>query len=251
MKTRTNALFLGAAFAALLGGVITTGQNQTALAGGNGGTNNDNKVGFTDKFFLEDCTFSSTGSNRFFILEPNYQSVLTGEENKEDVELIVNVTDQTQEIDGVETRVVEEIESHDGELAEISRNYFAMCEQTNSLFYFGEDTQFYENGQPVPGGEAESWHAGVNDAKPGVFMPGIVLLGARYQEETAPDVAMDRGEIVSLSESVDTPAQTFEDVLRIKETTPLEPGDVEYKYFAAGVGIIQDGTLKLESAGFT
>ena len=62
---------------------------------------------------------------------------------------------------------------------------------------------------------------------------------------------MDRGEIVSLNDTVDTPAKTFDDVLRIKETTPLEPGDVEYKFFAAGVGIIQDGTLKLEKAGFT
>jgi hypothetical protein len=177
--------------------------------------------------------------------------VLTGEEGKENVRLLVNVTDQTQDINGVVTRVVEEVESHDEQLVEISRNYFAMCEQTNSLFYFGEDTQFYEDGRPVPGGEAESWHAGVHDAKPGVFMPGIVLLGARYQEETAPDVAMDRGEIVSLNDTVDTPAKTFDDVLRIKETTPLEPGDVEYKFFAAGVGIIQDGTLKLEKAGFT
>ena len=40
---------------------------------------------------------------------------------------------------------------------------------------------------------------------------------------------------------------TFDDVLGIKETSPLEPGAVEYKYFAPGVGIIQDGPLKLES----
>ena len=249
MKPKINALLIGAAIVAALGGVIASSQNQLALAGGNGHTNSQ-QIGFTDEFFLEDCTFSDTGSNRFFILEPNYQAVLTGVEENEDVELIVNVTDETLNVNGVETRVVEEIESHDGELVEISRNYFAMCEETNSVFYFGEDTQFYENGQPVPGGEAESWHAGVNDANAGLFMPGIVLLGAKYQEETAPDVAMDQGQVISLSETVDTPAQTFDDVLRIKETTPLEPGEVEYKYFAAGVGIIQDGTLKLESAGF-
>ena len=248
MDTTSKAMVLAAVSAAILGGALASGQ-QLALAGENGGTNNDNKIGFTDEFFIEDCTFSSTGSNRFFILEPNYQAVLTGEEDNEDVELIVNVTEDTIEIDGVETRVVDEIESHDGELVEISRNYFAICEETNSVFYFGEDTQLYEDGQPVPGGEAESWRAGVNDAKAGVFMPGIVLLGARFQQETAPDVAMDRAEIISLSETVDTNAGNFEEVLRIKETTPLEPGEVAYKYFAAEVGIIQDGPLKLESYG--
>lgn len=248
MDSRIKAIVFAATSLAILGGLLISGQ-QLALAGENGGTNNDKKIGFTDEFFIEDCTFSSTGSNRFFILEPNYKAVLTGEEDNEDVELIVNVTEDTIEIDGVETRVVQEIESHDGELAEISRNYFAICEETNSVFYFGEDTQLYEDGLPVPGGEAESWRAGVNDAEAGVFMPGIVLLGSRFQQETAPDVAMDRAEIIGLSETVDTNAGNFEDVLRIKETTPLEPGEVEYKYFAAGVGIIQDGPLKLEEYG--
>ena len=38
-----------------------------------------------------------------------------------------------------------------------------------------------------------SWLHGVNNAQGGLIMPGIVLIGSRYNQETAPDVAIDRG----------------------------------------------------------
>ena len=55
---------------------------------------------------------------------------------------------------------------------------------------------------------------------------------------------MDRAEIVSLDETVDTPAGRFERVMKYEETTPLEKAR-EYKWFAPGVGLIQDAELKL------
>ena len=45
--------------------------------------------------------------------------------------------------------MVEEREWKKGELHEVSRNYFAMCEQTKDVFYFGEDVDYYENGKVV------------------------------------------------------------------------------------------------------
>ena len=33
-----------------------------------------------------------------------------------------------------------------GELYEVSRNYFAICKENNSVFYFGEDVNWYKNG---------------------------------------------------------------------------------------------------------
>jgi hypothetical protein len=52
---------------------------------------------------------------------------------------------------------------------------------------------------------------------------------------------------VSLSERATTPAGTFEKCLKTEETTPLEPGDKEYKLYAPGVGLVQDGPLSLVS----
>ncbi len=76
-------------------------------------------------------------------------------------------------------------------------------------------------------------------------MPGLPLVKARYCREIAPRVAMDRAEIVSVTERLQTPAGTFTNVLKTIETSQLEPGPGEAKYYAAGVGLLQDGSLKL------
>ena len=204
---------------------------------------------FTDSFMLDRCTgFSSTGSNPFFILEPGYQLVLEGKEDGEDINLTITVLDETEEITTEETgvvttRVVEERETIGGELVEVSRNFFAICDRDNSVFYFGEDVDFYENGVIV--GHEGSWRAGVNGARAGIIMPGTILLGSRYFQEIAPEVAMDRAEIVSINKVIETPFGEYENCLKTKETAPLEPSAKEFKYHAPGVGLIKDGVLKL------
>jgi hypothetical protein len=201
---------------------------------------------FTDSFMIGECGgFSSHGSNPYFILEPGFQLILEGEESQQDVRVTITVLGETKKIDGVVTRAVEEVETHDGELAEISRNYFAICNRTNSVFYFGEDVDIYENGQIVS--HEGSWRAGSNPpgARPGIVMPGTILLGGRYYQEIATGVALDRAEIISMSEVIETPAGRFEDCLETAETTPLDPKALEFKFYAPGIGLIIDGTLKL------
>ncbi|HKU50800.1 MAG TPA: hypothetical protein VJP79_12690, partial [Nitrososphaera sp.] len=78
----------------------------------------------------------------------------------------------------------------------------------------------------------------------------IVLINSKYQQETAPDVAEDRARIVSMDEAIQTPAGDFEHVLKVRETSPLEPDVTEYKFYAAGVGLIQDEDLRLTEHGF-
>ena len=200
---------------------------------------------FTDSFMVERCRFADAGSNPFFVLEPGYQLQLEGLEGKRLVHLTSTVLDETRVVDGITTRIVEERETSDGALAEVSRNYFAICAPTNTVFYFGEDVDIYENGKVVAHDGA--WLAGRGGAKAGVMMPGLNLVGARYMQESAPGVAMDRAETVSLTASVSTPAGAFANVLDVEETTPLEPGAREHKLYAPNVGLIQDGSLKLVS----
>src|SRR5213593_1040295 len=99
----------------------------------------DKDLLFTQDFRQEDCKFSSTGQNPYFILQPGYQTVFEGSENGVAVVNTITVTGETRRVDGVVTRLVQERETHDGQLAEISRNYFAICAPTNSVFYFGEE----------------------------------------------------------------------------------------------------------------
>ncbi len=242
MNARTRIFLLAAVLATAVVGVFANGQ-LIARAEENSHQGN----GFIEA--PEDCTFSSTGSNEFFILEAGYRLVLTGEGDQgEDVRLIITVKDKTKVVDGVETRVVTEKQVEDGEVVEISRNFFAMCEQTNDVLYFGEQVDNYVDGKIV--NHDGSWLAGVDNAREGIIMPGSPFVGLKYKQEVAPGVAMDRAKIVSMDKTVDTPAGTFENVLKTRETTPLEPGFVEFKFHAPGIGLIQDGDLKLEEYGF-
>jgi len=77
-------------------------------------------------------------------------------------------------------------------------------------------------------------------------MPGpAFLLGSRYMQELAPGVAMDRAEHVALDLDVYVPAGAFEDCVRVRETTPLEPGSASIKVYCPGVGLVRDGALEL------
>jgi hypothetical protein len=225
-----------------IGGDTLEAANDTEQ-GESGGENE-----YTTSFRAEDCTFSSTGRNPFFILEPNYQLVLAGGDASEAAEVIITVLNETRQVNGTETRVIEERESIGGELVEISRNFFAICEETKSVFYFGEEVDDYENGNIIS--HEGAWLAGEDANRPGVIMPGTILLGARYYQEIAPNVALDRAEIIDMGEVIQTPSGDFRDTLITRETTPLEPDVAELKYYAGGIGLIQEEDLMLEHYGF-
>lgn len=190
--------------------------------------------------------FKNTGSNPHFILEPGYVLKLEGIDEGQQVLLTITVTDEIEVVDGVETRVVEERESKDGTLFEISRNFFVLGQQTNTAYYFGEDAQFFD-GRPNP--TEGSWRSGVDGAKYGQQMPAKAREGQRYFQEVAPGVALDRAEHLTLKADVKTPAGDFRNVLKVRETTPLEPKVEEFKFHAEGVGLIKDGPLKLTCSG--
>jgi hypothetical protein len=206
---------------------------------------------FTDSFRLEDCTFSNSGRNAYFSLNPGDRLVFEGEDDGETLELQITVLRDRQPIsfqaDGdtlsVSTRVVEEREWVDGELVEVSRNFFARCDETDDVFYFGEDVDIYEEGEIVSHDGA--WRAGRNGALPGLIMPGRFLLGARYYQEIAPGVALDRAENVAMGLTLETEAGTLEECIQVVETSPLEPGSESTKIYCPGVGLAQDSDAVL------
>jgi hypothetical protein len=203
--------------------------------------------GFQDKFDVPKANFASTGKNDYCILQPGYVETLEGTEDGKPGKLVVTVTDQTETVDGVETRVVEEREWSDGKLAEVSRNFLAVDKSTNDVYYFGEDTDSYKDGKIE--GHGGSWRSGVNGAHYGLFMPAKPTAGQKFYQELAPKEAMDRVLIKSASERVVVPAGTFENCLLTEETTPLEPDDKEHKLYGPGVGLLVDGGLKLVKYG--
>jgi hypothetical protein len=246
-KMRHNARI--AIMTLLLGGMVLisgkelSGQQDEDISPPTSLSTDQPSEGWLTSFDLENCNFASTGENSYFILRPGFQVTLEGEEDGEKLQLIMTVLDETKVVDGVETRVLEEKESKAGNLVEVSRNYFAICKPTNDAFYFGEDVDIYEDGEIL--GHEGAWLAGQNGAKAGMIMPGRVEVGLKYYQEIAPGVAEDRAEIVSINDTLDTPAGNFQNVLKTEETNPLEPGEKEYKFYALGIGLIQEEALKL------
>ncbi len=214
--------------------------------------------GFTTDFRLEDCKWSSTGGqNPYFSLQPGYQLILEGEEEDgAEVRAEITVLREQETITfrtargvslTVRARVVEEREFEDDELVEVSRNWYARCVQTSDIFYFGEEVDIYEDGELV--NHHGAWRAGEGGALPGLIMPGSFLLGARYYQEIAPDVAEDRAENIDMGSRVTVPAGSFRGCVTVRETNALSPGDVGVKVYCPGVGIVRDEDLELVERG--
>ncbi len=218
---------------------------------------------FTTEFRPQDCTWTNKGTqNPFFPLVPHWRLVLAGEEEGdeglEEIEVVVTVLTQRERIVfhtpagdrvSVLARVVEERESVDGELVEVSRNFFAICRETGDVFYFGETVDDYEDGEIV--GHGGGWRAGRGGAQPGIMMPGRFLLGARYFQEMAPGVALDRGENVEMSLTAETEAGTFHGCVMVLDTNALHPEDEgDEKVYCPGVGLVRDADAELVEYGF-
>lgn len=219
---------------------------------------NRDKLEFTDSFPLLECTFSNTGGNDYFILNPERALYYTNQacidegECDELEELTITVTNDIEEVNfevegtpvTVETRVVMEEEYVDGELLEESWNYFAVCEGGNDVYYFGEEVNIYGEDGVTHDGE---WLAGVDGALPGIVMPGgAFLLGARYYQEIAPGIALDRAENVAMGLSIEVSEGDYEDCVEIFEDTPLEKKSDSSKFYCPGVGLVIDDDLMLE-----
>jgi hypothetical protein len=216
---------------------------------------------FTDQFPIGECTFQTVGGNPYFILQPGRElhysnASCVGEgECSELEELVITVTEETRAITlpingvptTVSTRIVEERETADGELVEVSRNFFAECAGTGDVYYFGEEVDIYTDG--VITSHEGAWLAGVDGARPGIIMPGgAFLLGSRYFQELAPGVALDRAEHVAMGLELSLPIGDLDRCVQVEETTPLEKKSVSEKFYCAGVGLVIDGDLELVSA---
>jgi hypothetical protein len=216
---------------ALTFSVAGQGIGQTAKAKGGA-------QGWRDSFQVDKANLSDIGRNPYFILEPGYR--LTFASGKDS--LIITVLEETKVVDGVKTRIVEEKETSGGRLAEISRNYFVVDKTTGDLYYFGEDVDMYKNGKVT--GHEGSWLSGVNGGRFGLMIPGKPAVGDKHYQEIAPKVAMDRAEIISVTEEVKVPAGTFKNCLHTRESSAVEKGS-EDKWYAPDVGLIKDAEFVL------
>ncbi len=160
-------------------------------------------------------------------------------------ENVVSVTHQTKEILGVTCTVVFDLVYVEDVLTEETYDWYAQDKEGN-VWYFGEDTKEYDEYGNVISTEG-SWEAGVDDAKPGIVMEADPQPGQSYRQEYYEGVAEDMAKVLRLTAAVSVRYGDFEDCLKTKEWTPLEPGVVEQKFYVWGVGLVLVTELKGKS----
>jgi hypothetical protein len=181
----------------------------------------------------------STNPNPFFPLVPGTTFNYTGEKDGVPNTNVTQVTCDTLVIEGVTTTVVhDQALDASGTVEEDTFDYYAQDKDGN-VWYFGEDTI-----ELATGSTEGTWRAGVDDADPGIIMEAHPQVGDRYYQEFAPKVAVDQAKVISLSGSATVLYGSFENLLVTKETSQLDPGVVENKYYAAGIGFILAETVK-------
>ncbi len=189
--------------------------------------------------------FSLIINNPFFPLVVGDELVLEGEDDEGTfLEIIITVLDETELVAGVTTRVVEEAEFEDGEIVEISRNFFAQAPD-GTVCYFGEDVDDFEDGEIV--GHDGEWRAGESGNLPGIIMPANPQVGQVFQQEAAPGIAEDQAEIVALGETIEVPAGEFSDTLSALDCNPMENAETDEKVYVRDIGIAIDEDAELVS----
>jgi len=189
---------------------------------------------------LNPADFSTTIDNRFFPVLPGEIRIYEGEEKSgaETTKTRVEETvlSETDTIAGVQVRVVEVKEFEDGELSEITKDYYAQ-HKDGAVYYFGERVDEYSGGQVV--GHGGQWLAGDGQNQPGVFMPPDPKGGDQFEQERAPGVAEDTSKVVAVDQPVDVPAETVSGCIKTEDYSPIDKA-TEFKFYCPNIGLMRE-----------
>ena len=184
---------------------------------------------------LEPAEFSTTIDNPYWPMKPGSRWVYRETDSDGTKQkVVVTVTNETKLIaNGVTARVVRDVVTEKGKFVEVTDDWYAQDRRGN-IWYLGEATTEYENGNPVS--TAGSFEAGVDGAQAGVIMPARPRPGLSYRQEYYKGHAEDKASIISLREQAEVPSGHFRPVLMTRDVNPLSPKVLEYKFFARDVG---------------
>jgi hypothetical protein len=190
---------------------------------------------------LDPSQFVQTIDNPYLPLEPGTRWEYTAVSSDSEERIVVTVLDETKIVDGVTATVVhDKVTEKDGSLVENTYDWFAQDRKGN-VWYLGEATKAYDGDKVSTSG---SWEAGVDGARAGIFMLAEPTIGTKYQQEYYEGEAEDVGEVIARDLSVTGPTGSYDDVVQTEDTTPLEPGLVEHKWYAPGVGTVQEQDIE-------
>ena len=191
---------------------------------------------------INPADFTVTIDNPFFPLSPGITFIYRGKREGLKQRDEFAITDGTLVIDGVTCRVVHDRVFERGLLRENTFDYFAQ-DRDGNVWYFAEDTEELDKHGNVVSTEG-TWRAGVGGAQPGVIMEAHPQVTDHYFQELAAPLAEDEATVLSLHQTVTVPLARFTNCLLTKEFTQLEPGNIEHKFYARGIGFVLSVVVK-------
>ena len=221
---RTSALLIALLAAALAAGFAS-------LNGSSAPTGTKDYGGFTAKV-----------TNTWFPLRMGsvyrYRGVKDGKASRD----VMTVTHRVRTIAGAKCVAVSDLLYLNGRLEERTTDWYTQ-DPNGNVWYFGERTAELDAHGRVTS-TSGSWLAGVHGARPGIFMFVHPRPGLSARQEYLKGEAEDHFEVLSMKAQATVPYRHFSRAMLTKEWTPLEPGVLDHKYYARGIGTVLEQTVK-------
>jgi hypothetical protein len=188
---------------------------------------------------------SNLVTNIWFPLARGSVYVYDGQKDGKAARDVMTVTHKTKMITGIRALPVADRLYLNGVLAERTTDWYAQ-DKKGTVWYLGEKTAELNAKGKVTSTEG-SFLSGRDGAKGGIFMPAHPAVGQSFQQESFKGQAEDRFRILDMAASITTPAVSSQSAMLTEETTPLERGVVDHKYYVQGIGTVKEQQV----AGFT
>jgi len=181
---------------------------------------------------------SNLVTNSWFPLARGSVYVYDGQKDGKAARDVMTVTPKVKGITGIRAAVIHDRLFLNGQLAERTTDWYAQDKQ-GTVWYLGEKTGELNAHGKVTSTEG-SFLNGRDGASGGIFMPAHPAVGQSFRQEAFKGQAEDRFRILSLSTTITTPAVTSNSAMLTEETTPLERGVVDHKYYVRGIGTVKE-----------
>jgi hypothetical protein len=226
-----------------------------AVAGGSGERTTEFKAGddyshYTD-WLLKAENLVPYGQNPYYFpFKPGFKFVMEKPDHPDGpFRKEVIVLNETEPFDltnmGIgkfEAAAVQEDEFFEGRWTQQAINWFVMDKTTGSVYSLGElSWEVDDEGNKVFEG---TWRVGEPDgngfAEPGLLMPGTFNLGGRYIYDGSESESLGGSINMESGITIETPAGTFENCVRVREQNLTHLDDVTDKVWCPGVGLVSD-----------
>jgi hypothetical protein len=190
----------------------------------------------------QEFTFSDPTNidNPYSPLTKFERCTLEGESDGEKEKVVRTLLDETKtfEYEGeqIEVAVIEDRNFVEGELVELTLDYFGQSDD-GTVHYFGEDVKNFENGKLKD--TEGSFLYGEDTDFLGILMPADPRVGDEWKFENAPPITVESDRVKKELPEAKVGGKTYEDVIVVEEN--IQPDDeIEDKLYAKGIGNIQE-----------